>query len=289
MKVGLQISRFTWPGEPKIIRDTLAKIATTADNGGFDSLWVMDHFFQIMHIGKSEEPMLEAYTTLGFLAGITKKVTLGTMVTGVIYRNPTLLVKEVTTLDVLSGGRAILGIGAAWNEEESNALGFAFPRLKARFEQLEETLQIAIQMFANNDHPFEGKHYKIPRPLNHPQPISHPHPPILIGGGGEKKTLRLVARYANACNLFAGDDATLIHKLEVLKQHCKDVGRNSEEIEVTVLNHATAELNPKQIIQHCKHLKDLGVDHVIFGIPNIQKITPLTLFVEKIIPHVSKI
>lgn len=289
MKVGVQISRFTWPGEPDSISDILGKIVSTADNVGFNSIWVMDHFFQIMHIGKKEEPMLEAYTTLGFIAAHTKRATLGTMVTGVIYRNPSLLIKAITTLDVLSKGRAILGIGAAWNEEESRALGFPFPPLKDRFEQLEETLKIAIQMFSNDSSPIKGKHFQLEEPINHPSPMTKPRIPILIGGGGEKKTLKLVAQYADACNLFAGDDNLLTHKLTVLKQHCTEIGRNYADIEKTALVFPSPNLNPNDIINQCKHLKELGIDHAIFGITQIEKIEPLKVFGDKIIPQIAKL
>ncbi len=202
MKIGLQIPSFTWPGGPEKIAQKLAEIARTADEGGFASLWVMDHFFQIPNVGPVENEMLESYSTLAYLAGLTKKVNLGTMVTGVIYRHPGILVKTVSTLDVLSGGRAWLGIGAAWNEQESLGLGIPFPPIKERFERLEETLQIAIQMWSGNQAPFDGKYYRLVRALNSPQALSKPHPPILIGGMGEKKTLRLVAKYGDACNLF---------------------------------------------------------------------------------------
>lgn len=289
MKVGLQINRFTWEGQPKSISDTLREIATTADNAGFYSIWVMDHFFQIGHIGEPEEPMLEAYTTLGFLAAITKKAKLGTMVTGVIYRNPAMLVKIITTLDVLSKGRAYLGIGAAWNEEESNALGFDFPPLKERFEQLEEALQIAHQMWKGDEKPFEGKHYQLGRPMNSPKHLTKPHPPILIGGGGEKKTLRLVAQYADACNLFSQlGDEEVTRKLDILKQHCKDVGRNYDEIEKTAIYQIREAIDPGKVLEDLKHINDLGFSHVIVGIRNVDEITPLTIMGEKIIPQVEK-
>src|SRR5512139_3383067 len=209
MKIGLQIPNFTWPGSPANLGSKLAEIARTADDAGFASVWVMDHFFQIgsrdrsMGLGPSEDEMLEGYSTLSYLAGMTKKVTLGTMVTGVIYRYPGILVKTVTTLDVLSGGRAYLGIGAAWNEREARGLGVPFPPVKERFERLEETLQIANQMWSENNGAYAGKYYQLAETLCTPQPLSKPHPPILIGGSGEKKTLQLVAKYADACNLFA--------------------------------------------------------------------------------------
>lgn len=290
MRIGLQVNRFTWKGEPDTIRDTLEKIARIADEAGFYSIWVMDHFFQIGHIGEPEEPMLEAYTTLGFLAGVTKKAKLGTMVTGVIYRNPSLLANTVTTLDVLSGGRAYLGIGAAWNEQESKALGFEFPPLKERFERLEEALQINLQMWKGDEKPFKGKYYHLERPMNHPHAISKPHPPILIGGGGEKKTLRLVAQYADACNLFAQlGDEEVTKKLEILKQHCKDVGRNYDEIEKTAMYQIREAIDPDKVIKDLKHIHDLGFSHVIIGIRNVDELEPLKIFREKVLPKVIKL
>jgi F420-dependent oxidoreductase-like protein len=194
MKIGLQIPYFTWPGGPPELGPKLAEIARTAENAGFDSVWVMDHHFQIPMVGGAELDMLEAYTALGFLAGHTSRVRLGTMVTGVSYRHPGILIKQVTTLDVLSGGRAWLGIGAAWFEREHDGLGVPFPPLKERFERLEDALQIALKMFNPDDNgPFDGKHFRLAETLNSPQALTRPHPPILIGGSGERKTLRLVA------------------------------------------------------------------------------------------------
>jgi F420-dependent oxidoreductase-like protein len=290
MKIGLQINRFTWPGEPQSIHKILTDIVTTADQGGFYSIWVMDHFFQIGYIGKPEEPMMEAYTTLGFLAGITKKTMLGTMVTGVIYRNPTLLIKAVTALDVLSNGRAYFGVGAAWNEEESNALGFEFPSLKTRFEQLEDTLQLAKQMWSDNDKTFTGKQFTFPRPINHPQAIQKPHPPILIGGGGERKTLRFVAQYADACNLFVrlGEDE-LKRKLDILKKHCKEFGRDYNDIEKTALHQVSPNFNSKDVIDELKIMKDLGFSQIIIGIPPMENSNPVKRIVEEIIPNVKNL
>jgi F420-dependent oxidoreductase-like protein len=290
MKIGLQINRFTWPGEPQSIHEILTDIATTADQGGFFSIWVMDHFFQIGYIGKPEEPMMEAYTTLGFLAGITKKAMLGTMVTGVIYRNPTLLIKSVTALDVLSNGRAYFGVGAAWNEEESHALGFAFPPLKVRFEQLEDTLQLAKQMWNDDDKTFKGKQFAFPRPINHPQAIQKPHPPILIGGGGEKKTLRLVAQYADACNLFVRmGEEELNRKLDILKEHCKEVGRNYDDIEKTALHQVDPNFSAKEVIEELKKMKNLGFSQIMIGIPHMENNDPVKRIAEEVIPQVAKI
>jgi F420-dependent oxidoreductase-like protein len=264
----------------------LTRIAQTVDDAGFASLWVMDHFFQIQFVGKPEEPMLEGYAALSFLAGQTRKVRLGTMVTGVVYRYPGLLVKTVTTLDVLSGGRAYLGIGAAWNEQEARGLGIPFPPLKERFELLEDALQIAHQMWQGDESPYMGKHTHLERPLNSPQPISRPHPPILIGGSGEKKTLRLVAKYGDACNLFArAGEETLRLKLDILQQHCADLGRPYTEIEKTALSSFAGD--PQEFIAHCGMLGQLGFSHVIVNIPNVHEIQPLELLGKEVIPAIA--
>ncbi|MEI7646116.1 MAG: LLM class F420-dependent oxidoreductase [Chloroflexales bacterium] len=290
MKIGLQIPSFTWPGGAAEIGPRLAEIGHTADEAGFDSLWMMDHFFQIQHIGKAEEPMLEGYSALSFLAGVTKRATLGTLVTGVVYRHPGILVKTVTTLDVLSGGRAWLGIGAGWNEEESRGLGLPFPPLKERFAQLEEALQIAHQMWRGDESPYIGKHYQLERPLNSPQPIRRPRPPIMIGGIGEQKTLRMVAQYADACNLFSRlGDEVLRHKIDVLKGHCERLGRPFEEIEVTTLSTAfvPGTQTAAEIIAHCRNLASLGVQHAIFNMPNVTDLDVLKTFGREIIPAVA--
>src|SRR6195256_2682412 len=232
MKIGLDIADFTWPAGPAKLGSTLADIARTADDTGFDSIWVMDHFWQIRMNGPEHHEMLEGYSALSYIAGVTKRAKLGTMVTGAVYHQPGILAKTVTTLDVLSGGRAWLGIGAAWNEAESRGLGIPFPPISERFERLEETLKICLAMWEGKrgtEKPLEGKHYRLERPLNVPQSLSRPHPPILIGGGGEQKTLRLVARYADACNLFPTPQ--LAHKLDVLRAHCETEGRDYAAIE----------------------------------------------------------
>ncbi len=232
MKLGLHLPDFTFPGGPGRLRDDLATIVAGAERVGFDRVSVMDHVWQIGHVGPPEHEMLEAYTTLGFLAAHTERVSLMTLVTGAVYRSPGLLAKAVSTLDVLSGGRAWLGIGAAWNEEESRGLGLFFPPLAERYERLEETLQVCLQMWSDDERPYEGRYYRLERTLNSPQPLRRPHPPVLIGGSGERKTLRLVARYAQACNLFNSPE--LEHKLDVLREHCDAEGRDYEEIEKTV-------------------------------------------------------
>jgi F420-dependent oxidoreductase-like protein len=241
MQLGLHVCDFNYEGGPAQLGPTLATIARTAETVGIDTITVMDHLFQIGVMGPHADPMLEAYTTLGYLAGVTDRVRLGAMVTASVYRPPGLLIKAVTTLDVLSGGRAFLGIGAAWNEQESLALGLPFPATAERFERLEEVLQIAQQMWSDNDGPYRGTHYQLRATLNSPQAVSSPHPPILIGGSGEKKTLRLVAKYADACNIFATPDAG--RKLDVLREHCEREGRNYDDIaKTTTLSFDTGDL-----------------------------------------------
>ena len=291
MRIGIQIPNFTYPGGPAELGAKLKEIVQTVDDAGFYSLWVMDHFFQIRSVGTPEMDMLEAYTTLGYFAALTKKVKLGTMVTGVIYRYPGILVKTVTTLDVLSGGRAYCGIGAAWNEDESKALGIPFPPVKERFERLEEALQIALQMWEGNTAPINGKYHQLAGPINSPQVLSKPHPPVLIGGMGEKKTLRLVAKYADACNFFwrMGKD-TVAAKLEVLKKHCEELGRPYDEIEKTALSSVGAgEVPVKDIIEDCRQAAELGITHMIFNFADVSSITPLTTFAREIIPAVAAI
>jgi F420-dependent oxidoreductase-like protein len=289
MKIGLQLPSFTWPGGPARIAATLAQIARGADDAGFHSLWVMDHFFQIGMIGPPEHDMLEGYSTLGYLAAVTRKIKLGTMVTGVIYRYPGILVKSATTLDVLSGGRMYFGIGAAWNEQESKGLGVPFPPLGVRFELLEEALQIVKLMWSGSDAAYRGKHNQLERTLCVPQPLSRPHPPILVAGGGEKKTLRLVAKYADACNLY-GPLETVSAKLAILEQHCAKLGRDFGSIEKTTLG--TVEVAPGkssagEVIAQCEALAAIGVHHAIFNMPNVHEIEPLEIFGREIIPAVA--
>ncbi|HET6263038.1 MAG TPA: LLM class F420-dependent oxidoreductase, partial [Chloroflexia bacterium] len=248
----------------------------------------MDHFFQIPGLGPAEYAMLEGYTALGFIAGATSKIKLGTMVTGVTYRHPGILVKTATTLDVLSGGRAYFGVGAAWFEREHQALGVPFPPLKERFERLEEMLQIAHQMWSGDVGPYNGKHYQLAETLNVPQSISKPHPPILIGGTGEQKTLRFIAKYGDACNIFLrlGDDVVR-HKLDVLRGHCEAEGRPYEEIEKTSLErlHVTRDgsgdtMSPQQAIDHFAETAALGFDHAIFSMPNVYEPDAFEVFHE---------
>jgi len=295
MKIGLQIVRFDWPGSPENTGSKLVEIARTADEVGFDSIWLMDHFFQMQNEQykvKPEEPMLDSYTGLSYLAAVTKRARLGTMVTGVTYRHPGHLIKIVTSLDVLSGGRANLGIGAAWYEREAIGLGFPFPPLKERFERLEETLQIAKQMWSGEIKPYTGTHYQLAEPMNNPQPLSKPHPPILIGGGGEKKTLRLVAQYAEACNLYAfmGNDE-LKRKLDVLRGHCQDVGRDYDEIERTALglvHLGEGGTSAADLINTCQELAEVGIQHFIFSMPNSYEISPIEMVGREVLPAVAE-
>ena len=280
MKIGLQINRFTYPGGTPAIGPTLARIVRGADDAGFDSLWVMDHFFQIREIGPAEDPMLEGWTTLGFIAANTSHARLGLMVGGIHYRLPGLWVKAATTLDVLSGGRAWLGIGAAWNEEESRALGFPMPPLGTRFEMLEETLRIAHAMWQGergSEEAFAGAQYTAGRLLNSPQSISQPRVPIMIGGGGEKKTLRLVAQYGDATNIFGGPEV-LARKYAILREHCEAVGRPYAEIERSTLQNTRLSASggegtesPEAAAARFVSLAEAGAQHVIVGIGNIEQ------------------
>lgn len=291
MRVGLQVPSFTWPGGVQQIGPGLARIGQAAEEAGFASLWVMDHFFQIRGVGQIDEPMLEGYAALGYLAAVTRRIRLGTLVTGVIYRHPGILIKTVSTLDVLSGGRAYLGIGAAWNERESKGLGVPFPPLKERFERLEEALQIAHQMWSGKVAEYQGRHYQLAETLNSPMPITKPHPPILVGGGGEKKTLRLVAKYADACNLFAhGGPEVIRAKLEILKRHCDEVGRSYADIEKTalgVLHLGSGGMTAADAIGFCRTMSDAGVQHLIVSFPNVSEITPLETMGKEVIPAVA--
>ncbi|HEY3522474.1 MAG TPA: LLM class F420-dependent oxidoreductase [Candidatus Limnocylindrales bacterium] len=280
MKVGLQIPSFAWPDGDAAIGPTLARIVRTADEAGFDSIWVMDHFFQIRSVGATTEPMLEGWTTLGFLAANTSRARLGLLVGGVHYRAPGLWIKAATTLDVLSGGRAWLGIGAAWNEEESRALGFPFPPLAERFELLEDTLRMAHRMWEGergSETTFEGRRTHAGRLLNSPQALSRPRVPIMVGGGGERRTLRLVARYADACNVFGGPEG-LAHKYRVLREHCEAVDRPYDEIERSTLQSIDPDApgaanrgrhSVAQIVDWIGELADAGAQHVIFSVREV--------------------
>ncbi|GHO46843.1 LLM class F420-dependent oxidoreductase [Ktedonospora formicarum] len=297
MRLGLQVPIFTWPNGQNELGATFARIAESADEAGLYSFWVMDHFFQIGFAGPPEMEMLEGWSALAFAAARTKRIKLGTMVTGVTYRHPGLLVKTATTLDVLSQGRSYFGIGAAWNEEEHLGLGVPFPSLKERFERLEETLQIAHQMWSGDEKPYEGEHYHLARPLNSPQAVHKPHPPILIGGVGEKKTLRMIAQYGDACNFFAriGDDV-LKHKLNVLREHCATFNRPYEEIEKTSLDQLAitkdgrnGSLSPQAAIDLFGKLGEMGIDQAIFSLANVHEPEVFEILATEIVPVVDKL
>jgi F420-dependent oxidoreductase-like protein len=295
MKVGLQIRSFTWPGGAEAIGPTLARIVRQADDVGFDSIWVMDHFFQIRGVGRPDEPMLEGWTTLGFMAAQSTRARLGLMVGGVHYRYPGLWIKAATTLDVLSGGRAWLGIGAAWNEEESDGLGFPFPPLAERFEMLEETLRIGYAMWSGErgtEGGFEGRHFRANRLLNSPQSISRPRVPIMVGGGGEKKTLRLVAQYADACNVFGTPEA-IARKYAILDAHCAAVGRDPAAIERSTLQNIRVGVDaasggeaPARIVERFGELSDSGAQHIIVAVADLDDPSGLEIIGRDVLPQV---
>jgi F420-dependent oxidoreductase-like protein len=310
MRIGLQLTGYTWKGSPANIGEKLAEIAGTADDVGFKSLWLPDHLLNAMNVFGSpiDAPILEGYTTMAYLAALTRRIKVGLLVTCNMLRHPALLVKMVSTLDVLSGGRAYFGVGAGWFEREMKGLGFSFPPIRERFERLEETLQIAHQMWRGDTTPFNGKYYQLAEPVNSPQPLSKPHPPILIGGSGEKKTLRLIAKYGDAGNLFIGSPLEelpasfrktyenrldfLSRKLSILKQHCDDVGRLYREIEKTVQTYVKVAPNaqlPSEVVALCRELADLGIEHVIFNMPNMHEIEPLRIIGEEVVPLVEDV
>jgi F420-dependent oxidoreductase-like protein len=292
MHIGLQIPSFKYPGGTSAIRPKLKEIVTTAEESGFYSLWVMDHYYQIKGLfGEAyTDPMMESYTTLGFFAGLTEKAHLGVLVTGVIYRHPAVLLKMVNTLDILSGGRAYFGIGAAWYEEEAKGLGIPYPSTSERFEQLEDTLQLAKALWDNDETSFQGKHISAPAITNNPRPLSKPHPRILIGGMGPKKTLRMVAQYADACNIFERAGKEKIQQaLDTLKVHCENLERDYDSIEKTSLGtvHLSGEDTVDGVMSRIKDLSAMGFSHVIFNMPDVYEITPLKIFAKEIIPAVA--
>jgi F420-dependent oxidoreductase-like protein len=295
VKIGLQISSFTWPGGDAEIGPTLARICRAADDAGFDSVWVMDHLFQIRSVGEVEEPMLDGMTALGFMAAHISRARLGLMVGAVPYRHPGLWIKATTTLDVLSGGRAWFGIGAAWNIDEARSLGVPFPELPDRFRLLEDTLRMAHQAWRGDGRPgtpFSGKVVRAGRLLNSPQILSRPRIPILVGGGGERTTLRLVARYADACNVFGAPDM-LHHKFAVLRAHCDDVGRDYDSIERTNLSTISitpdgsrGSLTPARLVERLGNWAEAGSHHTIFSVRGVADISKLELIGRDVLPHV---
>jgi len=285
MELGLHIANFTWPGGAPQLGPSLARMAKTTEDAGFTSITVMDHLWQIGVIGPPEHEMLEAYTALGFLAAHTERVRLHTLVTGVTYRVPGLLAKAVTTLDVLSGGRAGLGIGAAWNEDEARGLGLDFPPTAERFERLEETLQICLQMWSGSDDPYDGAHYHLGRTLNSPPSISQPRPRIMIGGTGERKTLRLVAKYADACNIFPGPDTA--HKLDVLRGHCESEGRDYDDVEKTTTMAADLSDGANAFLDQLRPLHELGFTAAHVMVPGPEPLDTIELLGAKVIPEIA--
>jgi len=287
VEIGLHVADFTYPNGPGGLADDLTRIVVAAEDAGFTRVSVMDHLWQIRAVGPIENDMLEAYTTLGYLAARTERVQLLAWVTAVTYREPGMLAKLVTTLDVLSKGRAWLGIGAAWNDEEATGLGLPFPGTAERFERLEETLQICRQMWSADDGPYEGTHYRLGATMNVPQALRRP--PILIGGGGEKKTLRLVAQYADACNLFAGPDVA--RKLDILRGHCADVGRDYDEIEKTVMFPLDTGENGEKVddlLAQLRPLAALGVTEAHGVVPRVWETGRLELIGKEIIPAAAQ-
>ncbi|MCC6602366.1 MAG: TIGR03560 family F420-dependent LLM class oxidoreductase [Anaerolineae bacterium] len=294
MQIGLQIPSFKYPGGTAVIRPKLKEIATTAEEAGFYSIWVMDHYYQIKGLfGETyTDPMLESYTTLGYLAGLTEKAYLGVLVTGVIYRHPSVLLKMVNTLDILSGGRAYLGIGAAWYEDEAKGFGIPYPSTSERFEQLEDNLKLAKALWASDETAFEGKHFSAPAITNNPRPLATPHPRIMIGGMGPNKTLRLVAQYADACNFFEGaGKEKLQNGLDTLKAHCERLGRDYDTIEKTSLGtvHFSEKDTVDSTLKRIKELSEMGFTHAIFNMPDVYKITPLETFAKEIIPAAAEL
>jgi F420-dependent oxidoreductase-like protein len=262
MQLDIHVPRFTWPGGPEAIGPTFADLARTAETIGVRTLSVMDHWFQMEMLWPADEPMLEGYTALSFAAAKTERLRFRLLVGGVTYRHPGLLAKTITTLDVLSGGRAELGLGAAWYEREHRGLGVPFPPLRERYERLEETLQICFQMWSDDNGPYEGTHYQLAETLCVPKPVSAPRPRVLIGGGGERKTLRLVARYADACNII-GEVDTVARKVDVLRRHCDDAGRDFAQIEVTALIGVAEDAGPEVILREAEALHGVGVEAIV--------------------------
>ena len=292
MHIGLQIPSFKTPGGTAAIRPKLKEVVTAAEAAGFYSLWVMDHYYQIKGLfGEAyTDPMLEAYTTLGYFAGLTEKACLGVLVTGVIYRHPAVLMKMVNTLDILSGGRAYFGIGAAWYEDEAKGNGIPYPSTSERFEQLEDSLKLAKALWNSDEISFTGQHFSAPAMTNNPRPLSNPHPRIMVGGTGPNKTLRMVAQYADACNIgdWVGKE-NMQKALDDIKRHCDALGRDYNTVEKTCLG--TVHLSGKDtvggVIDRVRELSAMGFTHAIFNMPDVYTITPLETFAKEIIPSVA--
>jgi F420-dependent oxidoreductase-like protein len=288
VKFGLHYWNFSTPSDPSRMASTLAQTARTAEAAGLTSFSVMDHYFQMEAAAPADEPMLEGYTTLGYLAAVTERMELGLLVTGVMYRYPGLLAKIVTTLDVLSLGRARLGIGASWYEREQRGLGVPVVPVAERFERLEETLQICNQMWSDDNGPYRGRHYQLDETLCVPAPIRRPRPPIMIGGGGEKKTLLLVARYADACNLFGANPDDIARKLDVLRRHCDAEGRDYDTIAKTVLIVQPPVADSDGIVAAAARYAALGVTEVQV-MPDRHPVEFIEQLAEKVAPRILEI
>ena len=289
MKFAVHLSQLTWGIETADMAQVLAETARAADEGGVSTLTMMDHWFQMENIGGPFAEMLEGYSSLGFLAGQTSRIELGLLVTGVTYRHPGLLAKIVTTLDVLSRGRAMLGIGAAWYEREHRGLGVPFPPVAERFERLEEALQICRQMWSDDDGPYEGRHYQLAETICLPGPVRQPRPRVLIGGSGERKTLKLVARYADACNLFATGPAEVAHKIDVLNRHCEAEGRDPAEISKTIIGGLDPVADADGFLKAMTEYARLGVDQVWAGPPGPGPVEWVTRACTEVVPRLADI
>jgi F420-dependent oxidoreductase-like protein len=289
MQIGIHFMNFTLPDGPAGLRATIGDTAVAAEEAGCDWFTAMDHWFQMEHFATAHDPMLEGYSVLSFVAAKTERLRLGLLVTGVTYRHPGLLAKTVTTLDVLSGGRAMLGIGAAWYEREHLALGVPYPAVSERFERLEETLQICEQMWSDDEGPYDGKYYQLAETICVPHPLQTPRPPILIGGSGEKKTLRLVAQYGDACNLFASPPEAIAHKLDVLRRHCDALGRDYDSIQKTIIAGVDPEGDVSEFLSAMEQYAALGVSlvEVAPAMPNPARY--VTLLGEKVVGPLAQI
>jgi F420-dependent oxidoreductase-like protein len=295
MRLGLQLPSFTFPGGAPSLRGHLVEIAQAAEQAGFDSLWVMDHLFQLpadTGWGGPGEPMLESYSTLGFLAGVTSRIRLGALVGCAVLRSPGLLIKTATTVDVLSGGRLTFGIGAGWYQREARGLGIPWPERRERFARLEETLRIAHQLWSDDRSPFAGRFTELEEPIVSPQPLARPHPPIMVGGNGERRTLRLVARYADACNFLVLEPEQIGAKLDVLRAHCDELGRDIGEIEITALDEVdlrSGRMSAADVIARARAQAGAGVQHLIVNMPDVFDLRHLQVIGREVVPALEAI
>jgi F420-dependent oxidoreductase-like protein len=295
MRLGLQLPSFSYPGGTVELRSHLAEIAQAAEASGFASLWVMDHLFQLPEDtgwGGPDEPMLEAYSTLGFLAGVTSRIRLGALVGCAVFREPGLLLKTATTVDVLSGGRLTFGIGAGWYEREARGLGIPWPDRRERFARLEETLRLAHQVWADDRSRFEGRFMTLDEPIIRPMPLSHPHPPIMVGGNGPRRTLRLVARYGDSCNFLVLEPDDIRARLRLLREHCDAIDRDLGEIEITALDEVDlrpGRMTPPEVLARARAQADAGVQHLIVNMPDAWDVRHLEVIGREVIPELGSL